>query len=305
MLTTIAALALLAQAQPKPPPQEPPAAPEKPKTTVTAGFTYGHRFETDLDGASGEVEVQAYKASVDVIHQAAPTDFVRFNGWLEHARYDWSDDASLLPGVSDMFDDVRTIRVEGVYTHVYGEHWSGLAYGALSASFEEDATIGDALAVGFGLGPIYRTGPDLSIGLLLRFESRIEDDPYVFPHPLIEWKINERLTLKNEVKAGTGYLLAYSLDEAQAAAFETRAYYTLRRFRLDSGAPPSEGVVQEDRVTWDVGLRYQGHANLAAAIHFGFVLWQEFTIEDKDGSKLEDVETDIAPVLTLVLSWTF
>jgi hypothetical protein len=280
--------------------QEPPPAP----TTITLNANDSTRPSSDLD-SEGEVAITHLKLSVDITHLASQRDILTFSGGVDLLRYDFSDDAGFFPGATDLFDDVHVLRLEGSYMRVFNQRWMGLGYGAIFHSFEQGASLQDSVTFAIGVGILCRIDEKLTVGLTLRPQTRIEDSPYLYPVPYIDWKISPRLDLRTEQKAGYGFGLAYALDQAKEVALDTRAYYAARRFRLDSRSIPDEGVIEDERVAWDVGFRFQPSPRFSAGLHAGIDLWQRFSVENKQGNNLEKIHTDPVPFLAFSLSYGF
>jgi hypothetical protein len=278
---------------------------DAPATTLTVSTTDIYRFESDLEDVPGDVAVTQAKVSIELAHRSGMTDFWRFSSSLEYDHYDFSNGAMLVPGVEDLFDDMYVARAEGSYVHAFGAEWSGLGYAALSTAFEGDASIGEGVAIGLGAGPIYRADDDLTLGLILRYQSRIEDEPYVFPVPYIEWKISSDVVLRTEQKAGYGLALSGGFGAEKRLGWEARMYYTARRFRLDESGALPDGVVEDARFPIDLGLRYSPVRDASIALHAGADVWQEYWIDDRHGDGLEDVESEVTPFVALVASWAF
>ncbi len=283
--------------------QEPKAPPPPLKIGITTTDSY--RFDADLEGV-GQVAVSQVKLTVDASYTAGMMDYLKFNAGFDFYRYDFSSDAELLPGVTDLFEDMFVMRAEGSWIHVFDMQWSGLAAVNVYSQYEEGASPADGVSLGLGIGPMMRLSADLTIGVALRIQTRIEESPYVFPLPIIDWKITPELTLQNESRVGTGYSLTYSLDPAGGKKLEARGYYAMRRFRLDEGSVPDKGVVQDDRFALDAGFRMQlAGGTFSWGVHAGLDLWQQYTVESRDGDNLEEVSTDPSPFMALTLSLSF
>jgi hypothetical protein len=274
-----------------------------PPPKVSLSTNDSHRFEADLEG-EGDVAVSQLKLSVDVTAFAAPTDFLRFVGGFDRYEYDFSDNAELVRGLHDTFDAANVLRAEATYFHVFDAAWTGLAYGSVYCMFEPGASIADSASYGLGIGVMHRSGPDLTLGVMLRVQTLQDDGPYVFPVPVVDWAITPRLRLQNEERLGFGYGLAWQVEEGSSWSLETRMYYQGRRIRLDEGSFVDEGIVQDERFAWDAGIRLQS-GPVKAGIHLGLDLWQEYSVEAKNGNDIERVQTDPAPYLALSFTWTF
>jgi hypothetical protein len=279
-------------------------APE-PATTVGVANQDAFRFEAPLDGA-GEVSLLHLKLSVDVKHRASDRDLLWVIVGVDRLDYDFSPDAELLPGVSaGLFEQVNVLRADVAWMHFFDESWTGVAFLSLYDSFESGASMSDAFSIGAGVGAVYRVDETLSLGLVLRGVTRLEERPYVFPVPQIDWKFAPGWQFRTDQRTGFTALVSRELDEAKAWFLEARMHYLYRRFRLDEDSLPSEGVVQDDRGCLDLGVRYAPSPSFAVGLYAGADVWQEFEIDARNGDTQAKVETDPAPYLWLTINLTF
>lgn len=272
---------------------------EGPSTTVTFSTIDSYRFAADLDPGDGDVALTLVKASGDVFHKFGPTDFLRVIGGVDHLHYDWSGVAAPLP------EDFFVLRLEGTYIHAYGEHWSGVAYASSYFQFEEGADVADGGAYSGAIGALYRFGPELTVGGLLRVLTRIEDSPYVFIQPYFEWKPSPSWTIRMEQREGFGVEGTRLLDEGGEWALQARMVYSERRFRLDEDAVRPEGVFEDARFTVVGGVRWQPSPRLSVALGVGMDLWQEFTLEDEGGHQGAETESGPGPLAGFYFTYTF
>ena len=274
-----------------------------PNPTQVTFFTWDtYRFDADLDGG-GELALTHTKFSFDIRQFLSRQDMVLLQSGVDYLRYDFSSDALPAGLAGELWEEVYIYRTDLVYMHFFDDKWWGLAYGSLYDSFEKGAHKGDGVSFGGGVGVLYRSSPDFMIGAALRGVTRIEESPYIFLVPQIEWQFSPGWTLKTENRSS--YTIGVSRALGEGWSVESRGNYWLRRFRLDDDSLIPEGVVQDDRVSLEVGVKWAPCDSFWASLHLGLDVWQEFVIEAKNGNDIADPSTDPAPYLAFALSASF
>lgn len=268
-----------------------------PNPTQVTFFTWDtYRFAADLED-EGDVAIYHGKFSLDVRQFLSRQDMLLLQNGVDYLHYDFSHAGA------DLFEDVYVLRSDLVYMRFFDENWWGLVYGSLYDSFEKGADKGDGLSYGAGVGLLYNASPDFMIGAALRAVTRIEESPYVFLVPQIDWHFSPGWRVKTENRSGFTLGVSRQLDPAWA--LEARTHYWLRRFRLDDDSFVTEGVVQDDRVSLEVGVKWTPRENVAAGLHAGLDVWQEYTLEAKNGNDIDDFSSDVAPYVAFHFSASF
>ncbi|HXG63343.1 MAG TPA: hypothetical protein VNO22_18375 [Planctomycetota bacterium] len=275
-------------------------------TRVTVLTDDDFHFESDLEGTDASVSVARYKVSIEVFRMAGPQDLFRLSVAGEALEYDFTNLKTLLPGAPEEFaEEVDAYRIDPSYTHVFDAHWSGVLYGTVAWAFEEEGHMRESATGALGIGAFHRFGPDLTLGLALHVQFRIEDHEWIYPLPYVEWKISESALLRTESKAGYGLAFELALDEGGAFGVESRLRYQGRRIRLRRDRPISNGILDDQRALWDIGVRWQPLRNLRVSLYAGLDVWQEFTFEDETGSNRLELETESSPFVGFSASWQF
>ncbi len=282
--------------------------PQKPftKTTVTLSTDNDFRFESDLEGTGASGSVARYKVSLELFRMASATDFFRLSAAGEALEYDFTHLDTLIPGAPEEFaEEIDAYRIDPSYVHVFDERWSGVLYGTVAWAFEEEGNMADSTAGALGVGAFYRLDADLTLGLALHAQLRIEDHAWFYPLPYVEWKISPDAVLKTEQKAGYGLTFDYTLDEARTLAFEARLRYQGRRIRLRHDNVIPQGILDDQRGMIDVGLRWQPVRSLRVLLYTGLDVWQEYTFESRTGNDIAEFESESPAFVGLAASWEF
>lgn len=305
MIAILLAIVSQAQEAQTPPRQEGPP-PSFSKTVFTLSTDDSFRFESDLEDSDAKVSIAHYKISGELFHMEGMKHMLRISAAGEFLEYDFADLETLVPGASmEVAEEVHAYRVDPSYIHVFDAEWSGVVYGTLSVAYEEKGNIGDSLAGAAGAGAFYRAGPDLTLGLAVHVQFRIEDSPWVYPLPYVEWNLGPGVLLKTEQKAGYGLTFDYGLDEAGTVVFEARMRYQSRRIRLREESAPSEGILDDQRFMMDAGVKIEPRKDLRIGFYVGVELWQEYTFQDSRGHRGIEDETEPQPFVGFAGSWAF
>lgn len=299
----IAAVALLFAHAQEP---QPPAPQRFTKTVLTLSTDDSFRFEADLDDSDAKVSIAHYKISGELFHMEGMENIIRVSAAGEFLEYDFEDLDTLVPGAPrETAEEVHAYRVDPSFVHVFDPTWSGFVYGTVSVAYEEHASLGDALSGAAGVGALYRSSPELKLGLAIHVQFRIEDKPWLYPLPYVEWRLSPRAILKTEQKAGYGLTFDYTLDEANTVLFESRMRYQGRRVRLREESVPSEGIFDDQRFMVDVGVRFEPRKDLKLGLYVGVELWQQYTFEDSRGHRGIEDETEPQAFVGFAGSWAF
>ncbi len=215
----------------------------------------------------------------------------------EASFYDFSGAQALMAGSGDPFNDVYDSRVG---LAVLGDPTASQSWFAgmeLGFSGEDDVDLRSALSVGALGGMRVRFDDDFAVSMGLAARSRLEDDPWLFPFLGFDWRVSERMRLVSE---GSRMHAVYAASEA--VELSLGAAYAIRQYRLNDDSPLPEGVVQEEEITAEGGLRWELGRKLRLELTGGIAVWREFQTYDDFGRKLAELETDPAPFAGFVLS---
>ena len=271
---------------------------QDPNPTEVTFFTWDtYRFAADLED-EGDVALTHLKFSFDLRQFFSRQDMVLLQNGVDWIHYDFSD-----TGAGDLWEDVTILRSDLVYMRFFSEAWWGLVYGSIYDSFEDGADKSDGLSYGAGIGLLHNASPDLRIGAALRAVTRIEESPYVFLVPQIDWKFAPDWRVKTENRAP--FTLTLQRELAPAWQLEARGHYWLRRFRLDDDNLVPEGVVQDDRISLEVGARWSPSTSVWAGLWLGLDVWQEYVVEAENGNDIDEFTTDPAPYVSFSFSASF
>jgi len=212
----------------------------------------------------------------------------------EASFYDFSGATGLVPGVADPFNDVYETGLGFLVVGDPHRDHSWFAGFELTLGGEDEVDLRDSVSVGGAGGWRYVAGDDLTMSFGIAARSRLEDDPWLIPYLLFDWRIDERWRLRSE---GTAVELSAQVSDTLEVTAGAELF--LRQYRLNDDNPLPDGVVQNEEIDASLGLRWQPNDKLAVELEGGVLVWREFRSLDDSGAKLTEIETDPAAFAAL------
>ncbi|MFQ5507165.1 MAG: hypothetical protein ACE5F1_20535 [Planctomycetota bacterium] len=254
--------------------------------------------EADLDHTSGRFSMGQSRMSAELGLELRLKERLELGLSHEFRDYDFSANTGLPGGGS--FDDAHRSRLSLGYQRVLDDDWAIFGHASLGLQFEGGADSGDAVVVGGVFGARYAIRSGLGLGLALFGVSRLEDDPWIFPIPILDWRVTRDL----KVTTSRGITVEYELTDAGDLVLETELLFDFFRFRLRDDSPVRAGVVEHQRLPWTLRLGYEPSPSVEVGVFLGLVLWQEIEIDDASGRKLGECSAGPAATLGFSVSLT-
>jgi len=262
-----------------------------------------HAFEADFADVPGSVSLSRGGAEIGMRHMLDERTRLSVSLGVENSLYDFGDDTAL-GGVSEPWDDTYQLSASVMLSRQATPSWAWFFGGGADASFENDANIGKSFTGGLVGGANYKVNENLSVGGGLAVRSRLEDSGLLLPLVSIDWKISDqwRLSNSNELNS-VGVALTYSPTEQLAISLH--GAYQGRAFRLDEDGPLPDAVGRDTRIPVWVQARYSFTPRVSASLAAGYVVWQEYTIDDNNGNELDQQDADATPFVGASLVFRF
>lgn len=288
-----------------PPVPTPRARPEPVEPSAPNPVTFDLRpfgtltFRSDLDEPAGGDDggsVAIARTGLGFAVNTRLNERARFTVELggEASFYDFDDAAGLIPGTDDPLDDAYRFNVSPRLVFFHTRRLSYLAGASAEFSGEPDADIGDAMTYGGFGGVRYAFTDEFALTLGVSARTRLEDSALVLPLIGVEWTVNDRLRLETQ---GLGLRAVTRVNDR--LDFTVSGGWELREFRLADDHALPEGVIRDRRVGIGAGFTWRATDDIALSLTGGAVAWQEFTIDDRDGDEVSEVNTDPAAFVTL------
>jgi len=278
-----------------------PTPPDFPLWDFRVGADGYATSEADFDGGPGSVRRSVAGASVGTTITMSPRFQLRLDGRGEWRHYEFSDATQFDPASGEPFDSLYRAYVDGLGLFQATDRWQA-AFGArISSQGESDADVNDSLAGRLYAGPIYEVSDDLTIGLGIVIQSRLEDSPLIAPAPLLTYRFNRAYSF--HLNALEGVELRYDPSERFGVALEFDWEYN--EFRLDDDGFARDGVFRETAVRIGLQANWRPTPRLDLTAGVGSFVWQEVELLDAGGEELSQDNLMPSGYVTVGLRYRF
>lgn len=263
-----------------------------PDVAVTLFAT--HAFEADFTDVAGSVSLSRVGAEVGIRQSLDERTRISLSVGGEFSSYDFSEDSAFAGSTVAPWDETYQLSAAVIVSRQATKSWSWFFGGGADASFESDANLGKSFTGGLVGGVNYQVNENLSLGGGLAVRSRLEDSGLFLPIVSIDWKISEQWKLSNSNELNsTGIALVYTPMEQLALSLH--AAYQGRAYRLDEDGPFPDAVGRESRIPVWLQARYSFTPRISATLAAGYVVWQEYTVDDNNGNEIDQQSADATP----------
>lgn len=259
-------------------------------------------FESDLDDDEGKVSVARGGGVLGVGIPVGDRSRLGFTLQSEYSSYNFEDAQNFAQGFDKPWDDALEHSLLVTLSSQANERWSWTVGGGVRSSYEIGADVDDSFTyAGFGAAT-YKFSDRFSLGAGVQVRSQLEDDTYVLPLVLIDWRISERWRLGGKA-GGPGLGLFYQATDDLTIYFD--GDYQRRAYRLDDDGPAPDGVGRDDRLQVSVGVDWKISSQVRLDARVGAALYQEYDLIDEHGVQVTDREADPTPFVGLELRFSF
>jgi hypothetical protein len=300
--------AIVAYAQPQPTPAPTPTPPPldeatKSKAPWRVSFTLSgsHAFSTDFDKTPGSVAVSRAGAELGILIPTGEKSRLAVNLDWTTSFYDFKDATGFAPGFSEPWSDIHAVDLSAIYSQPLGGKWGMVLGATIGSAGEEGAEFSDTLTYG-GFGAVsHQCTETFSASLGLFVQSRIEDNVLIIPIPGIDWKISDEWRLATLNRPGLSLLYTPS----KAWTFSLGATFEGKEFRLNDRDAAPEGVGRDRAVPIELGFEYAPSRNITLGGYAGVYAYRKFRLEDTNGNKISEFESEATPVVGLNIKFAF
>ena len=268
---------------------------------------YLHNFSTDIDGGgSASKGVFQLKAGVPILLEDDLT--IALTSSFRLSSYDFSGGSAGSFAALDPWDDIHAYKLGAYINWTFKEDWTLLATPNVSSKAESGASLSDSLQAGAIIGLSYKVSDKLTIGSGFGYKSQIEESSSFYPILIIDWEINDTLSLTTSPTAGAtpGPSIALRWDISDESRFSLGMSYDSNRFRLDKdNAAAARGVGEDSGIPVYGVYTFKSSENTQTSIIAGVRLGGELRLEDKSGNKLVERDSDAAPFVGINVGYTF
>lgn len=252
-----------------------------------------HQFRTDLRNGNGSFQVSRAQFGAGISYRLNSDLTLNLDSSTEVSWYDFRNAITLftpVPNASSTAKPFHTLYQTSInpgFRYLINKEWFVIGGGIFQFAGENKAKVGDSFTAGGFLGVGYRIGDSLTLTGGIIASSRIEDNAFVAPLIGITWKINEKFTLQSR---GLGAELSYTHSEQ--LAFFADVGYESREYRLSDRNFLPEGIVRDKQIPVGLGLRWSVCPNFDLTLRGGLIAYQQFTIDDKNGNRINRLRSD-------------
>ncbi|MBL8760119.1 MAG: hypothetical protein JNL50_02350 [Phycisphaerae bacterium] len=297
MLAMAGSVAAQDAAKPADAPADAPAeTSDAPEVSFRVGGFGIYHFKSDLD-KNGDVSLSRAGGEVGVNIPFGKTVFLDVAFREEASWYNFSN-AVDLGGTDSPWDgplyDHRLISSLFVR---HNDNWSWIVAGSVAWS-HEDSSASDSMTGG-GVGLVtYSFNDSFALSAGVSASARLERSARIVPIISIDWKINDAWRLSGRgvgrlANRGPGLALLYSPNETWT--FGVGASYETREWRLDDEGVAPDGIAEDSRLPIEFSAVWKPSKRLSLTGTIGVDAWAEYSLYDKNGDRIGDVQADPTP----------
>jgi len=270
-------------------------------------FSWGvmplYRFPSHVDGG-GTLSVFSVIASAEVSKQITE----KLGGGV---RFGYVYDSYKFSGLTAFpvprpWSSVHTFAIDGPLVYSLNDKWKALLIPTVQFSGEDGAPFGDSLSYGGVVGVSHVFGPKVELGIGIGVYYNLAQVT-VYPYPIFIIELDSRIRLTNPFPAGpagpAGAVLSYLFNKHWSVG--VGGAYSSPRFRLTQNGPIPKGIGEYQSVPIFAQLTYEHSPAFKVDAYGGVSLFNQITIDDRDGEQLYRSQQDVAPLMGLRISGTF
>jgi hypothetical protein len=274
-------------------------------STIRYQFSYSpiYQFETDMD-VGGSFDVQRHFLRFDMTRIINPQWAIGLSLGFDFERWNFSG-IEALAGIDPWNEIVRpSISVPMVYNTA--NNWRLMLIPTLEFAGATGAEASESLSYGAVLAAMRAFGPNLMLGLGAGVFNRL-DEWEGFPFIAVNWAINDQFRLSNPFEAGVAGPAGLELIYTPSSQWEIGigGAYRSYRFRLDDTSAVEDGIGQVDFLATFLRIGINTGKRISFDLNAGALFEGEISIDDKNGNKLGDTDTDTAPFVGVTLRGSF
>lgn len=271
-------------------------APAPAKTSRPVEFRFQGKgentFDTYLKDGPGETSVFRSGPSLDINIPIGESATFSIAASAELSKYRFKDVTGFGVGGPKPIRNTFEHEFNVSYNREINDKWSFFVAAGVNAAGEHGASFSDSLTYGGGAGFTYKVDEEFDIGLGAIVRTRLEENTYVVPLPILTWKFAPMWEFTTRYRnARINYQPAEKWTIFATAEFEQHEY------RLDDDAPTSEGVFRDRTIPLSLGATYNASKNFEITAGAGVNFARRLTLDDKAGNRVAQVKVDPSLVI--------
>ena len=261
------------------------------------------RLRADIDGGGDfSVNAGAVRAKLGRAFDARTSADVS----VSYVYEDWHFGTPNALGTTAPWGTVHQPSIGASMRYAYSDTLAFLVAPQVEWNYETGASASDGLSYGAVVGAIYTWSKSLTVGAGVAAFRQV-NRTQVFPILIVNWQINDKLTLSNPLEAGPtggpGIELSYEISEPWDIGVGVAFRDT--RFRLRRDGPTPNGIGQEKGVPIFAHLAFSPSRALSVDFYAGAIVDGNMRVLDSNGATLSSSDYKTQPVLGIRASYAF
>lgn len=271
-------------------------------SVANASVTAWSQLDADIDGG-GETRGYGAFAIGSLTRRFTPEVTAGVTLRYDQENWRWSGD-NAFGGAP--FGRIHRPGIAGTFVYAAGNGVAWTVLPSIQWAYASGASTGDAQNWGAVFAVSKNFSPDLTLGLGASVFREIGKNE-AFPVLLVDWRLNDRLRLRNPSQAGpaggAGLELVWTHDERwEFAAGGAWRHY---RFRLDRDGSVPDGVGEKNAIPLLARATWRPTPATAVDLHAGAAVAGEITLYDRDNNEVVSRDFDPAPIFGISLQMRF
>lgn len=265
------------------------AAPIPAEKTSAWGADFKTAFYSNEPFSDIGENLSLSRVGVDLLYSTdALGGLWNFRLGLEESDYRSSDST---------FTNAKEAALGATFTR-QNERWSWFATLNLNEGDGDRADFGDGTYFEGGGGIGYAFGDTLVLGLGVIGRTQLEEDPALYPMPLVEWTLSERARIGTVHSSDPSFGFTYQVSPQLDAYLDL--VYQQRQYRVAPGVMAHAAFVDEEQGL-RTGLIYHLRSDLRAELYVGEA--NRRLLLSVDGNQVANEHVDTALAFGLGFTW--
>lgn len=271
-------------------------------SVANASVTAWSQLDADIDGG-GETRGYGAFAIGSLTRRFTPEVTAGVTLRYDQENWRWSGD-NAFGGAP--FSRIHRPGIAGTFVYAAGNGIAWTVLPSIQWAYASGANTGDAQNWGAVFAVSKAFSPDLMLGVGAGVFREIGENE-VFPILLVDWRLNDRLRLRNTSPAGPSGGAGVELVWTQNERWEFAAGGAWRhfRFRLSSDASVPDGVGEKNAIPLLARATWRPTSATAVDFYAGAAVAGEITLYDRDNNEVVSRDFDPAPLFGISLQMRF
>jgi len=254
---------------------------------------YVHQLDADIDDG-GSFSVNRFFIQAGPTYTTDNATSISLAAGYGFDGYSFSGESGF--GGRKPWDDIYTLRLSIPVRWKMSQKWTGFVSPTVRSTGEKGADFNEAITGGGFAGFSYEFSDRLSIGPGIGVLTQLEDSTQVIPILVINWKINDTLSLNTGRGIGATLGPGLTLDwrPSRSWSFSLGGRYESLRFRLDENGDVPNGVGDDRAFPIFAGVGYSLTPMIRVSFIGGVEVGGKLRLENKTGRLITEEAHDPA-----------